>query len=89
MAYVYLFIVIIIMDIIIMGYGLVNRFIGPLYALIGTTLYRSLTQTQTSVLSLLRSPLAIYWQRLLTVEIFQLPTLRFSYHSRPCRTLVN
>jgi hypothetical protein len=29
------------------------------------------------------------WQRLLTVEILQLPALRFSCHSRPCRNLVN
>jgi hypothetical protein len=29
------------------------------------------------------------WQRLLTVEILQIPALRFSCHSRQCRTLVN
>jgi hypothetical protein len=44
--------------------------------------------TQTSVLSL-RSPLAVFWQRLLPREILQLPTLGSSCHSRPCRTLVN
>jgi hypothetical protein len=38
---------------------------------LGTTLYRSLTQT--SVLSLLQSPQAVSWQRLLTVEIFGFP----------------
>jgi hypothetical protein len=30
---------------------------------------------------------AVPWQRLLTVDILQLPTPRFSCHSRPCRTL--
>jgi hypothetical protein len=45
--------------------------------------------TQTSVLSVLQSPLAVSWQRLLPREIFQLPALRSSCHSRPCRTLVN
>jgi hypothetical protein len=32
---------------------------------------------------------AVPWRRLLTVEILQLPVLRFSYHSRPCRITVN
>jgi hypothetical protein len=45
--------------------------------------------TQTRVLSLLQSPLAVFWQRLLPKEIPQLPALRSSYHSRPCRTFVN
>jgi hypothetical protein len=43
--------------------------------------------TQTSVLSLLKSPLAVSWQRLLPREILQLLSLRSSCHSRPCRTL--
>jgi hypothetical protein len=45
--------------------------------------------TQTSVLSLLQSPLAISWQQILPREILHLPTLRSSCHSCPCRTLVN
>jgi hypothetical protein len=45
--------------------------------------------TQTSVLSRLPSPLAVFWQQLLPREILQLPTLRSSCHGRPCRTLVN
>jgi hypothetical protein len=45
--------------------------------------------TQTSVLSLLQSPLAISWQRLLPREILQLPALRSSCYSCLCRTLVN
>jgi hypothetical protein len=45
--------------------------------------------TQTSVLSPLQSPLSVSWQRLLTMEILQLPALRSSCHSHPCRTLVN
>jgi hypothetical protein len=48
-----------------------------------------ITGTQTSVLSLLQSPLAVSWQRLLPREILQLPALRSSWHSRPCTTLVN
>jgi hypothetical protein len=32
---------------------------------------------------------AVTWQRLLTVEIFQLHALRSPCHSRPCRALVN
>jgi hypothetical protein len=42
--------------------------------------------THTRVLSLLQSPLAVFWQRLLPREIFQLPGLWSSCHSRPCRT---
>jgi hypothetical protein len=45
------------------------------------------TDTYISVLSLLQSPLAVSWQRLLPREILQLPALRFPCHSRPCRTL--
>jgi hypothetical protein len=48
-----------------------------------------ITDTETSVLSLLHSPLTVSWPRLLPREIFQLPVLRSSCHSRPCRTLVN
>jgi hypothetical protein len=44
---------------------------------------------QTSVLSLLQSPLVVSWQQLLPREILQLPSLRSSVHSCPCRTLVN
>jgi hypothetical protein len=43
--------------------------------------------TQTSVLSLLQSPLAVSWQWLLPREILQFPALRSSCHSRPWRTL--
>jgi hypothetical protein len=46
-----------------------------------------ITDTQISALSLLQSPLAVSWQRLLAREILQLPPLRSSRHSRPCRTL--
>jgi hypothetical protein len=45
--------------------------------------------TQTSVLSLLQSPVAVSWQWCLPREIPQFPALRSSCHSRPCRTLVN
>jgi hypothetical protein len=43
--------------------------------------------TQTSGHSLLQSPLAVFWQQLPQTEILQLPVLRSSCHSRPCRTL--
>jgi hypothetical protein len=42
--------------------------------------------TQTSVLSLLQSPLAVSSQRLLPVEILQFPALRLSLHILPCWT---
>jgi hypothetical protein len=42
--------------------------------------------SQASVLSLLQSPLAVSWQRLLPREILQLPRLRSSCHRCPCRT---
>jgi hypothetical protein len=45
--------------------------------------------TQTSVLSVLWSPLAVSWQQLLPREILQLPTLRSSSHSRTCRSVLN
>jgi hypothetical protein len=45
--------------------------------------------TQTSVLSLLQSPLAASWQWLLPREILQLPVFRSSCHSHLCWTLVN
>jgi hypothetical protein len=70
-------------------YGLDIGFIDHLYTPLRTTLHSSLTHTETSGLSLLRSPLAVSWQRLLSREILQLPTLRSSYHSHLCRTLVN
>jgi hypothetical protein len=44
--------------------------------------------TQTSVFSLLQSPLAVSWQRFLQRQILQLSALRPSCHSHPCRTLV-
>jgi hypothetical protein len=44
--------------------------------------------TQTRVLSVLWSPLAVSWQRLLPREILQLPAFRSSCHSCPCRSLV-
>jgi hypothetical protein len=69
------------------GYGLVNGFIDHLYTSLGTTLYRSVTQT--IVLSLLQSPPTVSWQRLLPREIHQLPALRSSCRSCPSRTLVN
>jgi hypothetical protein len=48
-----------------------------------------ITDTRTSVLSLLQSPLAVSWQHLLLRRILQLPAVRSSWHSRLCRTLVN
>jgi hypothetical protein len=45
--------------------------------------------TQTSVLGLLQSPLAVSWQRYLPRDILQLPVVRFSCNSHPCRTHVN
>jgi hypothetical protein len=45
--------------------------------------------TQTCILSLLQSPLATSWQRLLPREIIHLPAIRSSWHSGPCRILVN
>jgi hypothetical protein len=45
--------------------------------------------TENVVLSLLQSPLAVSWQRLLPREIPQLSELRRSCHSRPYITLVN
>jgi hypothetical protein len=45
--------------------------------------------TQKSVLSILQSPLAVSWQRLLPREILQLPCFRSPCHGRLCRTLVN
>jgi hypothetical protein len=45
--------------------------------------------SQTSVLSLLQSPLAIPWQRLLPVVVLQRPALKSSCHSCPWRILVN
>jgi hypothetical protein len=47
-----------------------------------STLYKSLAHTKSS------HSLAVSWQRILTVEIFQLPALRLSCHSSPCRNLV-
>jgi hypothetical protein len=48
-----------------------------------------ITDTQTSVPSLLVSAVAVSWQQLLPREILQLPALRSSCHSGACRTLVN
>jgi hypothetical protein len=62
-------------------------FIDHFYTPLGTTLSRSLTQSRD--LSLLQSPRAVSWQRLLPREIIQLPALRTSCHSRTGRTLVN
>jgi hypothetical protein len=49
-----------------------------------TTLYKPLAHAKSSQLSL-----DVSWRRFLTVEILQLPTLRSSCHSRPCRTQLN
>jgi hypothetical protein len=57
----------------------------PVYTIRNYTL--QFTDTQTSVLNLLQSPLAVSWQWLLPREILKLPVLRFSYYSSPCRTL--
>jgi hypothetical protein len=71
------------------GNRLVNGFIDRLYTPLGAAIYRPLTHTQTTFLSLLQSPLAASWQRLLPRVILQHPSLRSSCHSRPCRSLVN
>jgi hypothetical protein len=62
------------------------RFNDHLYIPVGTTLYRSLTYTETELLSLLQFPLAVSLQLFLPREIFQLPALRSSCHSRQWRT---
>jgi hypothetical protein len=49
-----------------------------------STLYKSVAHAKSS-----QSSLDVSWQRLLTVEILQLPALRSSYHSRPCRIQLN
>jgi hypothetical protein len=67
----------------------VNEFIHHLLTPLGTTLYWPHWHTQTNVFSLLQSPLTVSWQRLLPREILQLPALRSSWHSRPCRALFN
>jgi hypothetical protein len=67
-------------------YKLDIGFIDHLFIPLGTTIYR---HTQTSVLSLIQSPLAVSLQRLLPREVLQLPTLRSSCHSRQCSTPVN
>jgi hypothetical protein len=48
-----------------------------------STLYKSLGHAKSS-----QSPLVVSLQRLLTLEIFQLPAFRSFCHSCPCRTLV-
>jgi hypothetical protein len=48
-----------------------------------SALYKSLAHAKSS-----QSSLDVFWQRLLTVEILQLPALRPSCHSRSCRTFV-
>jgi hypothetical protein len=53
-----------------------------------STLYRS-SQHPLSLFQTAMSSTAVPWQRLITVEILQLPALRSSCHSCPCRTLVN
>jgi hypothetical protein len=75
-----------------MGVSLEGVWIGEyiyiyyFYTPLGTILCTSLAHTQTSVLSLLQSPLAVSWQRLLTREIIQRPLLRYSSYSLPCKT---
>jgi hypothetical protein len=49
-----------------------------------STIHKLLTHTKSS-----QSSLAVFWQRLLTVEILQLPVLRLCCHSLTCTTLVN
>jgi hypothetical protein len=53
-----------------------------------STLYKS-PQHSLSLFQYAMSWQAIPWQRVLTVEILQLPALRSSCRSHPCRTLVN
>jgi hypothetical protein len=51
--------------------------------LLSSIIYKSL-HTLSS-----QASLGVSWKRLLTVEILQLPALRPSCHSRPCRTFVS
>jgi hypothetical protein len=51
-----------------------------------STFYCSLEHTQPGVLSRLRSPLALSWQRILALMILQLHALRLFPHSSLCRT---
>jgi hypothetical protein len=54
--------------------------------LLNTTLYISPQHPLSLFQSAVSSP-AVPWHRNLTAKILQLSALRFSYHSRPCRTL--
>jgi hypothetical protein len=60
----------------------------PLTQLRTTSNYRGITDLNISQITS-TSSLEISWQRLLTVEILQLPALRSSCQSRPCRTQLN
>jgi hypothetical protein len=55
----------------------------PLISILHSSLQNPLRFFQSAVST------AVSWQRLLTVEILQLPALWSSCHSRPCRILVN
>jgi hypothetical protein len=72
-----------------------NRFTDHLYIQLKTTSNYSTTanlhtsQITTAFFHPAVSSAAVPWQRLLTVEILQLHTLRFSLHSLPCRTQLN
>jgi hypothetical protein len=53
-----------------------------------STFYKSLQHTLSLFQPVVFSR-AVPWQELLTLEFLQLPVLRSSCHSRPCRTLIN
>jgi hypothetical protein len=68
----------------------VNGFIEHLYeyAVLGTTLYSSLTLTDQCPQSIIVSTSRLLATAFITVEILHLPAFRSSCHSRPSRTLV-
>jgi hypothetical protein len=79
-----------------MGFGMINGFIDHLYThhselqavtvpLLFSTTQKSPQHSLTSFQPAVSSP-AVPWQRLLIMEILQLPALRSSLHSFPCRT---
>jgi hypothetical protein len=70
------------------GYGLVE-WIYWIFVYTTRNYALQITDTQTSIFSRLQRPLAVSWQLLLPREILQLPALRSSRHSCPCRTLLS
>jgi hypothetical protein len=72
----------------------VTGFIDHVYTLLGTTRnYSAVANIQTSQVTSTRLVFSVFARLFLvtalTVDILQLPTLKSSSHSRPCRILVN